>query len=68
MKLQEVKDIKNWLYKKVDDSYIFGKRVSLCEGDTEWEECTEEQKVEFETYNQEEIEKELEVVENEEIE
>lgn len=52
MKLQEVKDIKNWLYKKVNDSYVFGKRVSLYEGDNEWEECTEEEKVEFEKLNE----------------
>lgn len=63
MKLQEVKDNKNWLYKKVDDSYIFGKRVSLCNGDAEWEECTNEEKLAWEEAHKPEEPQEAEIVE-----
>lgn len=54
-----------YLYRMIDNHYIISKEVYLGKNDTEWEECTEEEKVEFEKYNQEEIEKELEVVEDE---
>lgn len=54
-----------YLYRMLDNYYIISKEVYLGKNDTEWEECTEEQKVEFEKHNQEEIEKELEVVEDE---
>lgn len=54
-----------YLYRIIDNHYIISKEVYLGKNDTEWEECTEEQKVEFEKHNQEEIEKELGVVEDE---
>lgn len=57
-----------YLYRMIDNQYIISKEVYLGKNDTEWEECTEEQKVELEKYNQEEIEKELEVVEDEKFE
>ena len=57
-----------YLYRMLDNYYIISKEVYLGKNDTEWEECTEEEKVKFEKYNQEEIQKELEVVEDEKFE
>lgn len=41
-----------WLYCLDDNMYIISKCVYLGKNDTEWEECTEEQKVEFEKHNE----------------
>lgn len=68
MERKQIASDGKYLYRMIDNQYIISKEVYLGKNDTEWEECTEEQKVEFEKHNQEQIEKELEVVENEEIE
>ena len=40
-----------YLYRLVDNQYIISSEIYLGKNDTEWEECTEEQKVEFEKHN-----------------
>ena len=42
-----------YLYRLVDNQYIISSEIYLGKNDTEWEECTEEQKVEFEKHNEE---------------
>ena len=52
-----------WIYRKIDNQYIIRQFVWLGKNDTEWDECTEEQKIAFEEHNakvQEEREKALE--------
>ena len=46
-----------YLYRFVDNQYIISNCVYLGKNDTEWEECTEEEKVEFEKHNEEMLEK-----------
>ncbi|MEE1132631.1 MAG: hypothetical protein UHX00_13500 [Caryophanon sp.] len=49
-----------WIYRKIDNQYIIRQFVWLGKEDTEWDECNEEQKAEFEKHNakvQEEQEK-----------
>lgn len=42
-----------YLYRLVDNQYIISSEIYLGKNDTEWEECTEEEKVEFEKHNEE---------------
>jgi hypothetical protein len=54
-----------WLYRfdEQSNTYIISKQVYLGKSDIEWEECTEEEKMTFESHNakvQEELEKTLE--------
>ena len=42
-----------YLYRFDGTQYIISNCVYLGKNDTEWEECTEEQKIEFERYNEE---------------
>lgn len=44
----------NWLYRydKKLDSYTISDEVNLGVEDTEWDECNEEQKAEFEKHNE----------------
>ena len=42
-----------YLYRFDGRMYIISTQVYLGKNDTEWEECTEEQKMEFERYNEE---------------
>ena len=46
-----------YLYRLVDNQYIISSEIYLGKNDTEWEECTEEQKVEFEKHNDSVLEK-----------
>ena len=51
-----------YIYRLVDNQYIIRKFVWLGKEDTEWDECDEVQKAEFEAHNaavQAELEKEL---------
>lgn len=53
-----------WLYRLDENSntYTISKQVYLGKNDTEWDECTEEQKTAFEAHNakvQEEMESQL---------
>lgn len=41
-----------YLYRSDGTQYIISNCVYLGKNDTEWEECTEEQKVEFEKHNE----------------
>lgn len=41
----------NWLYRFDGTQYIISTCVYLGKEDTEWDECDEEQKSEFEAYN-----------------
>ena len=45
-----------YLYRLVDNQYIISSEIYLGKNDTEWEECTEEQKVEFEKHNEKQLE------------
>ena len=46
-----------YLYRFVDNNqYIISNCVYLGKNDTEWEECTEAQKVEFEKHNEKQLE------------
>lgn len=45
-----------WIYRKIDNQYIIRQFVWLGKEDTEWDECTEEQKVEFEKCNEKMLE------------
>ena len=40
-----------YIYRLVDNQYIICKFVWLGKEDTEWDECDEEQKIEFEKHN-----------------
>lgn len=40
-----------WIYRKIDNQYIIRQFVWLGKEDTEWDECNEEQKIEFEKHN-----------------
>ena len=42
-----------YLYRFDGHMYIISTQVYLGKNDTEWEECTEEEKVEFEKHNEE---------------
>lgn len=68
MERKQIASDGKYLFRMIDNQYIISKEVYLGKNDTEWEECTEEEKVELEKYNQEEIEKELGVVEDEKFE
>lgn len=51
-----------YIYRLIDNQYVIRKFVWLGKEDTEWDECDETQKVEFEDHNaavQAELEKEL---------
>lgn len=51
-----------YIYRLIDNQYIIRKFVWLGKEDTEWDECDEVQKAEFETHNaavQAELEKQL---------
>lgn len=41
-----------WIYRKIDNQYIIRQFVWLGKEDTEWDECNEEQKAEFEKHNE----------------
>lgn len=41
-----------YLYRLVDNQYIISSEIYLGKNDTEWEECDEAQKVEFEKHNE----------------
>ncbi len=41
-----------WLYRLIDNLYIIRKQVYLGKNDTEWAECTEAEKAEFEAHNE----------------
>lgn len=45
-----------YLYRLVDNQYIISSEIYLGKNDTEWEECDEEQKVEFEKHNEKQLE------------
>jgi hypothetical protein len=45
-----------WLYRFDGTQYIISNCVYLGKNDTEWEECNEEQKVEFEKHNEKQLE------------
>lgn len=45
-----------YLYRLVDNQYIISSEIYLGKNDTEWEECDEEQKVEFEKWNEKQLE------------
>lgn len=40
-----------WLYRLIDNQYILTKCAYLGKEDTEWQECTDEQKATFEAHN-----------------
>ena len=42
-----------YLYRFDGHMYIISTQVYLGKNDTEWDECSEEQKIEFERYNEE---------------
>ena len=44
-----------YLYRLVDNQYIISSEIYLGKNDTEWDECSEEQKIEFEKYNEEKM-------------
>jgi hypothetical protein len=46
----------NYLYRLIDNYYVFTTEVYLGKNDTEWAECTEEEKSEFEKHNEEMME------------
>jgi hypothetical protein len=48
-----------WLYRFDGTQYIISNCVYLGKNDTEWEECDEAQKVEFEKHNEEVLNREL---------
>lgn len=41
-----------YIYRLIDNQYIIRKFVWLGKEDTEWDECNEEQKAEFEKHNE----------------
>lgn len=45
-----------YLYRLIDNQYIISSEIYLGKNDTEWEECDEEQKVEFEKWNEKQLE------------
>ena len=45
-----------YLYRLVDNQYIISSEIYLGKNDTEWEECDEAQKVEFEKHNEKQLE------------
>lgn len=45
-----------YLYRLVDNQYIISSEIYLGKNDTEWEECDEVQKVEFEKHNEKQLE------------
>lgn len=45
-----------YLYRLVDNQYIISSEIYLGKNDTEWDECDEEQKVEFEKHNEKQLE------------
>lgn len=56
-----------WIYRKIDNQYIIRQFVWLGKEDTEWDECNEEQKIEFEKHNAK-VQEEQENAMNKEIE
>lgn len=40
-----------WLYRLIDNLYIIRKQVYLGKNDTEWAECIEAEKAEFDAHN-----------------
>ena len=49
MRKQEPKTPENWLYRDLsDDNRVFSKVVYLGKNDTEWDECTNEEKLQWE--------------------
>lgn len=55
-----------YLYRFDGTQYIISNCVYLGKNDTEWEECTEEEKVEFEKHNEEVLEENTHIINEQE--
>ena len=44
MREQTPKNPNNWLFRDTEDNRLFKKKVYLGKNDTEWDECTDEEK------------------------
>lgn len=48
MREQTPKNPDNWLFRDTEDNRLFKKKVYLGKNDTEWDECTNEDKLQWE--------------------
>lgn len=44
MREQTPKNPNNWLFRDTEDNRVFSKKIYLGKNDTEWDECTDEEK------------------------
>ena len=53
MRIQTPTTPDNWLFRDSEDNRLFKKKVYLGKNDTEWDECTDEEKqIVYETHNE----------------